>query len=163
MEEYGARIKSAREQAHMTQEDLGRSVGVSGVTIMRYEKCQRQPRIEQFHALAAALNVDVNWLINGDSSLIELSVLHAKKILNTDDPKTDKAARIAIYYAEEEYKEKGYDFSSEEGLLIKSFSKLNTEGKKIAVERLKELTEVPKYQLKPEAGGQDAVNTQEDN
>ena len=111
MEEYGARIKSAREQAHMTQEDLGRSVGVSGVTIMRYEKCQRQPRIEQFHALAAALNVDVNWLINGDSSLIELSVLHAKKILNTDDPKTDKAARIAIYYAEEEYKEKGYDFS----------------------------------------------------
>lgn len=32
---------------------------------MRYEKDQRQPRIEQFQAIAIALGVDVNWLMNG--------------------------------------------------------------------------------------------------
>ena len=40
----GERLKAAREAAGLTQEELGQRVGVTGVTIMRYEKNQRQPR-----------------------------------------------------------------------------------------------------------------------
>lgn len=61
----GQRIKKARERAGITQVELGEKIGVSGVAIMRYEKDQRQPRIEQFQAIAIALGVDVNWLMNG--------------------------------------------------------------------------------------------------
>ena len=65
MNTYGSRIKAARESANLTQEGLGQKLGVTGVTIMRYEKNQREPRQDQFKRLAAALNVDVNWLMNG--------------------------------------------------------------------------------------------------
>lgn len=43
----GERIKAAREAAGMTQEQLGRELGVTGVAVMRYEKGQRQPNIDQ--------------------------------------------------------------------------------------------------------------------
>lgn len=53
----GERIKTAREQAGITQVELGEKIGVSGVAVMRYEKDTRQPRLEQLQAIAAALGV----------------------------------------------------------------------------------------------------------
>lgn len=53
----GARIKEARENAKMTQTELGNKIGVSGVAIMRYEKNQRQPRLDQLQQIADALEV----------------------------------------------------------------------------------------------------------
>jgi len=38
------RIKIARMRKGLTQDQLGKLVGVSGVAIMRYEKNQRQPK-----------------------------------------------------------------------------------------------------------------------
>ena len=55
----GEQIKAAREQAGITQAELGQKVGVSGVAIMRYERGKRQPRLEQLQAIAAALGVQV--------------------------------------------------------------------------------------------------------
>lgn len=43
------------------------------------------------------------------------------------------------------------------------FDKLNEEGQQKAIERVEELTEIPKYQRKPEEGEQSAVDPQEDN
>ena len=92
-----------------------------------------------------------------------MAITQSKRILNSDDPRTDKAAKIAVYYFENSLKEKGYTFSLEEETVIFFLSKLNSSGQKKAIERIEELTEIPKYQLKPEAGEQDAVDTQEDN
>ena len=44
----------------------------------------------------------------------------------------------------------GYLFSDEERALIRSFHTLNSEGQKKAIERVEELTEIPKYQKNPE-------------
>lgn len=63
----GDRIKEARELAGLTQEDLGKRLGVTGVAVMRYEKGLRQPRLEQLQAIADALGVDINWLVNGQT------------------------------------------------------------------------------------------------
>lgn len=41
------------------------------------------------------------------------------------------------------------------------FDKLNEEGQQKAIERVEELTEIPKYQRKPEEGEQNAVGPQE--
>lgn len=59
----GERLKAAREAAGLTQEELGQRVGVTGVTIMRYEKNQRQPRLEQLRRIALALNMAVSELV----------------------------------------------------------------------------------------------------
>ena len=40
----------------------------------------------------------------------------------------------------------GYSFTKAEHFLIGAFSKLNTDGQSVAVERVEELTEIPKYQ-----------------
>ena len=63
MELYGDRIREARKAKHMTQEELGELVGVTGVTIMRYEKYQREPRIDQLRKIAEVLGVSWTYLI----------------------------------------------------------------------------------------------------
>ena len=62
MGNYGDRIKKAREAVGLTQEQLGKKIGVTGVTIMRYEKNQREPRQKQLQAIASALGVSVDTL-----------------------------------------------------------------------------------------------------
>lgn len=59
------RIKDSRKNAGLTQRELAEKAGTATGTIQQYELGKRQPRIEQFIAIAAALNVDVNWLMNG--------------------------------------------------------------------------------------------------
>ena len=55
MESYGKRIKTAREAAHMTQEELGSHLGITGVAIMRYEKEQREPSLQTMRDIASVL------------------------------------------------------------------------------------------------------------
>lgn len=46
----------------MTQEELGRLLGVTGVTIMRYEKGQREPSLDQLQKLGKLLKVEPSYL-----------------------------------------------------------------------------------------------------
>lgn len=64
----GQLIKAAREKAGLTQAELGKKIGVTGVAIMRYEKDLRQPRLEQIQAIACALSVDPYSLYSFDQS-----------------------------------------------------------------------------------------------
>jgi transcriptional regulator with XRE-family HTH domain len=58
----GKQIKAAREAAGLTQAQLGEKIGVTGVSIMRYEKGQRQLRFSTLVEIANALNTDVGCL-----------------------------------------------------------------------------------------------------
>lgn len=64
---YGNRIKAAREKAHMTQEELGAHLGITGVTIMRYEKEQREPTLQTFRDISSELDVSISSLL-GDAA-----------------------------------------------------------------------------------------------
>ena len=64
---YGNRIKAAREKAHMTQEELGAHLGITGVTIMRYEKEQREPTLQTFRDISSELDVSISYLL-GDTA-----------------------------------------------------------------------------------------------
>ena len=61
----GERIRQARNEKGLTQKQLGSISGTSEITIRQYELGKRQPRIEQLKSIASALDVDVNWLMNG--------------------------------------------------------------------------------------------------
>ena len=63
MATMGERIKTARVQAGLTQNELGEKVGVSGVAIMRYEKGLRTPKLQLLKDLSKALNVSTGYLM----------------------------------------------------------------------------------------------------
>ncbi len=65
--DVGKRIQEARKKAGMKQSDLAERLGVAVITIGQYERGKRQPRIEQLKSIASALDVDVNWLMNGQT------------------------------------------------------------------------------------------------
>lgn len=73
------------------------------------------------------------------------------RVFNTNDFHIEKAAKLAVYYAEREHKSKGYSFGDTEEKLIHFFSSLNTDGQQKALERVEELTEIPKYTKRFEA------------
>lgn len=88
MATIGDRIKICREREKMTQEELGKRVGVTGVAIMRYEKGTRQPRPEQLQRIAAALNVSAGFLLDGRERK------KVGKFLVEKVWKSDKASRL---------------------------------------------------------------------
>lgn len=58
----GKRIKEARERAGLTQEELGKRIGVTGSAITNYEKETSHPKEPIMYALINALGVDANFL-----------------------------------------------------------------------------------------------------
>ena len=66
----GKRIKSLRKQKGMTQEELGKLINVTKVSICCYEKETRFPTIETLLALADVFQVDINYLLSSDEYLV---------------------------------------------------------------------------------------------
>lgn len=60
---YGSRIKAARERNCLTQEELGARLGITGVTIMRYEKEQREPNLQTLRDISSELDVSISYLL----------------------------------------------------------------------------------------------------
>jgi transcriptional regulator with XRE-family HTH domain len=67
-EAFAARLRQARQEREWRQQDLAAAVTELGLpmdrtTLAKIEKGQRQPRLEEFVALAAALGVDPGRLL----------------------------------------------------------------------------------------------------
>lgn len=58
----GKRIKEAREHLGLTQEELGKQVGVTGSAITNYEKEVSHPKEPVMYSLLRVLKVDANYL-----------------------------------------------------------------------------------------------------
>jgi len=59
----GARIRSLRAQAGMTQQELASRAGIGRVTLVRIEKGEQSPRYETSLALAKALDLGFGELV----------------------------------------------------------------------------------------------------
>lgn len=116
----GERIKQARNAKGLTQKQLGAISGTSEITIRQYELGKRQPRIEQFQAIAVALGVDVNWLMNGQT------------LEQRDQAMKDYVARR---FSEVELDKR----------LQESYTSLTLEGKSKAVESVEIIAGNPRY------------------
>lgn len=64
MATIGQMIKMLRKEKELTQKELGDKIGVSAVTITRYENEQRYPDIKTIKALANALGVSVSQIVD---------------------------------------------------------------------------------------------------
>jgi transcriptional regulator with XRE-family HTH domain len=69
---FGDRIKQLRENAGITQAELGKLIGVSDRVLGYYESNERFPRKQEIIAkLADSFNVSVDYLLGTDGSFLQ--------------------------------------------------------------------------------------------
>lgn len=126
------RVRKARRAANMSQLELAEKTGISVNSIRLCEGGKVQPRIDTITKIAAALDVTVDYLYG-----------------RTNDPHTRMNTQEDIdrFFGGASYTTKdGVGMLSRpDGALMHYFSLLNDEGKTVAVDRVKELTEIPRY------------------
>lgn len=67
------RIRQARNHNKMTQESLGKRIGVSKATISQWESGTTEPNGKNLVSLAKALGVTIEWLLDGDEKNAEVN------------------------------------------------------------------------------------------
>lgn len=117
----GQIIKSKRQAAQLTQEQLAQRSGVATVTIRQYETGKRQPRLEQLQSIANALEVPIGEL---------LGMSDVDAFIAEFDEKTQAE------FLNDELKRR----------LDRSLEKLSETGRMEAVKRVEEMTYIPDYQ-----------------
>lgn len=129
----GQLIKAERKKAGLTQRELGQRIGVTYQTIAQWENDLRNPKYETLLKIANALDIDVMQLFTDrESEIAEFGNI-------------DGWCRAIDFYKLDEFKKLGYTRSNLEVNMISLFNELNSEGQKKAIERIEELTEIPRY------------------
>ena len=63
-ENFGSRLRAFRKKSGLNQTQLAEKIGVSLLTLFRWEKGERAPRVDEVKALAKALGVSEADLLN---------------------------------------------------------------------------------------------------
>ena len=128
----GLKIREARKSVKMTQEQLAQVLGINRATLSKYESGIIDPPSSQLQAIATALGV----------SLLDLCGDHERELYKA-------GFDLGVYGTDHDIygnlMMKGYTFSTQEEKVIIALSQLNDEGQQKAVERVEELTEIPRY------------------
>lgn len=64
----GDRLLSIREARNETQEEVAEAIGISHVTLSRYETGQRMPKMDRLAKLARHYGVTTDYLLTGHDS-----------------------------------------------------------------------------------------------
>jgi len=110
----GSRLKSARINKNLTQEELAKMIGVTKGAIANYENQVSIPKIKILLKLFSALECDANYVYQDDM------VIRA-------DKKNKSAAESS-------------ELTDEQKLLLEKFEELNTEGQKKLLDYANDLT-----------------------
>ena len=174
--DYGKNLKLARKWAGITQAELAKRAGIATITIRQYEAGKRTPNIDVWFSLADALNLSLEELNNAE--LLPTVPFNPETILDEIKTDCVEHKQIAFnvtpdpeYAALEKKLENGTITRDElrkyKDLTTQGFanahktitaamerlegymSMLNDDGQQKAVERVEELTEIPKYQRQP--------------
>lgn len=113
------KIKNSRLKRGLTQKQLSEMAHITQQSISQYESGARLPKIDSLERIASALNVPVEFLRDEKDYIPTVT---ASQINNL--------AKL-IY--------------GDQLPLIEAYDLLNREGKKVAVARVRELTEIPRY------------------
>ena len=154
MGDYGSLITAAREAANLTQEQLGKKVGLTGVSIMRYEKNQREPTQKKLRLLANALNVSVAYLEGYES-------MEVRAIMEAIERKDMSEFERLLGLEKGSIKEIETELKVEESLittyartfmeaevkdrLLRAFDSLNPDGQQKVISFSEDLAGNPKY------------------
>lgn len=156
----GDRLREARKKSKLTQEALANLIGVKRSVISKYESGAIEPSITQLEKIASALDVSSAYLLGNEIELIP-GRLNLRFSVVPGSAGNDNL-QFDILSADEESEQAGIQMLNEifarAGLgtpdyipapyarLRDAFDALNAEGQQVAIERIEELAEHPKYQ-----------------
>lgn len=76
MNSIAERIKHLRKQAKLTQRELGRKIGVTPVTISKWELESAHPKSHSLLKLCELFGVDIEWLTYGRKTTVNFGIQH---------------------------------------------------------------------------------------
>ena len=94
--ELSERIRTARQFHDLTQKELAKRAGLSEITIRKYEKGERKPKIEQLRKIAEALGQEPDYFLSNDKKRV-LLINDVNSKLNTyikDNSKDTRAIAL---------------------------------------------------------------------
>lgn len=152
----GELIRQARMSAGLTQKELGNRAGIAEPTIGRYELGKLNPKPATLKKIAAALGIEWYELISNSPD--EQAEIAKEQMRQAIGRVADIITKPCKYEISDELIEnslkkvtisipKSYNSVRLEKI-IKDYGKLNDDGQQVAVERVHELTEIPRYKRK---------------
>ena len=96
IEAVGRRIYEARKERHITQEELAAMAGISPSHMGIIERAVKTPNLETFIAIANALNVSADYLLQ---DVVDMSCDHEATELNKQLAGVSPEMRRKIYKA----------------------------------------------------------------
>ena len=145
----GEKLRACRKWANLTQKELGEKVGIDGATVGKYERGVLKPKRETLIKFEDALNY-CHGTFYRDTDEAFQTVQDAKQELYGVDG-------WIVVYPDMETGELTRETMQNplNTRLEAAFSKLNAEGKEVAIERVEELAQIPKYQRTDAPAGDD--------
>ena len=117
-------------------------MGISGSLVGQYERGVVNPKYETILRFADALNVEPREILG--RAFMDVIGPEEERAL----AEADELTEVRLYYS-------GKVVSvTAEKQLMEAFSDLNVEGKRVAIERVRELADIPKYQQQDTPAGQ---------
>ena len=171
IKELGMKIREKRKEVGMSQEVLASFLGVTKSTISKYELGLREPSFEQLQRISDAVGLGPFALVpesmqtaflDGFNTLLHTDRYHnAATTEDAEDAEVDALDIFMYFNALDAFGQKrviayaqalaGYQPAEDDppphaiDLAIIALCNLNEEGQQKAVERVEELTEIPKY------------------
>ena len=124
-------LKELRLKAGLTQQEVADILGISKSTISKYEKGLRGINSNHFEKLSELYNVEPIYILTGKT---------------TEEWQKQMDLEVASAQLEERQYWESVLLTESVRALIPLLNKLNDDGQCKAVERVEELTEIPKYQ-----------------
>lgn len=152
----GELIKQARVTMRITQAELAKRLGVTPQAISQYERGIKNPKPATLKKIAAALGVEWYELISNSQD--EQSEIAKEQMRQAIGRVADIITKPCKYEISDELIEDSlkkvtisiptsYNSARLEKM-IKDYGKLNDDGQQVAVERVHELTEIPRCKRK---------------
>lgn len=145
----GERIRELRQQKGLTQKQLGDKCEMADSAIRRYESDRGNPTLDTLKRIAEALEVSTFSLLDS-TEYCEQSIINDldKRFAHWVQKRFDSPNEFynALFSEKVQLALLRDDLDKR---LIDAYGRLNSDGKVKAVERIEELTEVLKYQVKP--------------
>lgn len=148
----GEKIKEARKREGLSQIEAAKKSKISVNSLRLYESNQRQPRVETLQNIASALDVSVIELMTGEMQaqyydLEDLADTVKQDMIDSAESPEEYEAAIKTKRSDIQIKMLLDNIQKEKiHKLNSSFLQLNEKGQQKAIERVQELTEIPRYQ-----------------
>lgn len=141
--EFNERLRASRKKIGMTQMDLAERAGIAVNSVRLYESGKVVPKLDTIERIAAALDIDVNWLLHG-YTLKEHDEAFILRLCGEGDV-SGRDLYLQKHPDDEPAPARETAMNAEK-MLLKYFRTLNETGQNVAVERVEELAKIPDYQ-----------------